>query len=424
MQIDIINSEINLVLEELFNFIRQDEIIKPDFEEYSKTMGGANNFDSFAQLAIPYIFERNLPDINMSVIELYLQKHQTLPQEALNLLEALNVSKTSIYEIKRNLKNGFKVLNLINEKIYDIIYPFKMTNLRGIGAGQFIVARIFQFEGEYYIMEITGILPSNKKTEAMQYAVTKIIENPQLVYLDNPEKEQEISLNVKTLYSKFKEAFGTDILFTTSTNSDEIISIFNEYTENGTLVDLEGKLEELNEYKYFEVKDYNTNYNSFIKNSVQGYFNKKEVYDVAILFDEDEGLYVIPFYKSLERILTSDEFDKIENYDKCVKFFLTTPSISGKILKRIYAQYPRFTDIVNYVLKDNLSFDEILKKFKRDNEKMFSHTTILYNSNVFSSTLNNIVETSKTENIDYTGAKRNEPCPCGSGKKYKHCCGK
>ncbi|MDD4985294.1 MAG: SEC-C metal-binding domain-containing protein [Dehalococcoidales bacterium] len=19
---------------------------------------------------------------------------------------------------------------------------------------------------------------------------------------------------------------------------------------------------------------------------------------------------------------------------------------------------------------------------------------------------------------------RNEPCPCGSGKKYKHCCGK
>jgi preprotein translocase subunit SecA len=23
-----------------------------------------------------------------------------------------------------------------------------------------------------------------------------------------------------------------------------------------------------------------------------------------------------------------------------------------------------------------------------------------------------------------TKPKRNDPCPCGSGKKYKHCCGK
>ncbi|MCI5615561.1 MAG: SEC-C domain-containing protein [Clostridia bacterium] len=22
------------------------------------------------------------------------------------------------------------------------------------------------------------------------------------------------------------------------------------------------------------------------------------------------------------------------------------------------------------------------------------------------------------------GKGRNDPCPCGSGKKYKHCCGK
>ena len=30
------------------------------------------------------------------------------------------------------------------------------------------------------------------------------------------------------------------------------------------------------------------------------------------------------------------------------------------------------------------------------------------------------------ENLDITTPKkigRNDPCPCGSGKKYKHCCG-
>ena len=32
-------------------------------------------------------------------------------------------------------------------------------------------------------------------------------------------------------------------------------------------------------------------------------------------------------------------------------------------------------------------------------------------------------QTDKT-NIDFSNVGRNDPCPCGSGKKYKHCCGK
>ena len=26
--------------------------------------------------------------------------------------------------------------------------------------------------------------------------------------------------------------------------------------------------------------------------------------------------------------------------------------------------------------------------------------------------------------VSFGKVNRNEPCPCGSGKKYKHCCGK
>ncbi|MGM9655170.1 MAG: SEC-C metal-binding domain-containing protein [Butyricicoccaceae bacterium] len=28
------------------------------------------------------------------------------------------------------------------------------------------------------------------------------------------------------------------------------------------------------------------------------------------------------------------------------------------------------------------------------------------------------------KNRRFFGAGRNDPCPCGSGKKYKHCCGR
>ena len=421
MQLDIVTNEIGLVLEELMNFIQNDEEVKQDFNEYASTMGGLKH-NTLMEIAVPYIFERNIPDKNCSVIELYLQKHETLPDEARNLLIALKTPISSIFEIKKNIKNGFELLNLVNEKTYDAIYPFKMTNLRGLGIGQFLVARLFNFEDATYIIDISGALPSTKKSDAMRFAVAKIIQEPHLVYMDNPVKEKEIQENVKIMNQKFIEAFGSNMIFTTSNHSDEIISMFNEYAENGTLIDLEGKIEELEEYKYFEVKDYNTNYNNFIENSVTGYYNKQQIYDIAVTFQPEEGLYIVPFYKSLERILTSDKPEEIENYDKCVKYFLEAPTISAKILTDINNKYPRFTEIANKVLNENSTFKELLKKYKETEHKVFSHTTILYNSNVFSSTLTDIVDTKKKEGIDYSNVKRNDPCPCGSGKKYKNCC--
>ena len=289
MQLDIVSNEINLVLEELSNFIQDDEEVRNDFEEYVKTMGGFKN-NTFQELAVPYIFERNIPEKNCSVIELYLQNHETLPTEAVNLLNALKTPISSIFEIKRRLKNGFELLNLVNEKVYNAAYTFKMTNVRSLGIGQFLVARLLKFENEYYIIDISGALSSTKRQEAMRFAVAKIIQEPYLVYADNEEKQKEIEENVKIMNKKFIEAFGTDKIFTTSNHSEEIISMFNDYTENGTPVDLNGKIEEPQEYKYFEVKDYNTNYANFIENSVKGYYDKQKIYDIAVIFEEDEGL--------------------------------------------------------------------------------------------------------------------------------------
>ena len=242
MQLDIVTNEIGLVLEELMNFIQNDEEVKQDFNEYASTMGGLKH-NTLMELAVPYIFERNIPEKNCSVIELYLQKHETLPEEARNLLIALQSPISSIFEIKKNLKNGFELLNLVNEKIYEAIYPFKMTNLRGLGVGQFLVARLFNFEDATYIIDISGALSSTKKPDAMRFAVAKIIQEPHLVYMDNPLKEKEIEENVKMMNKKFIEAFGSDMIFTTSNHSDEIVSMFNEYTEDVTPVNLEGKIE-------------------------------------------------------------------------------------------------------------------------------------------------------------------------------------
>ena len=50
--------EINDVIKELAEFVQNDETVKPDFEEYLKTIG--QNGMNFQSACFNYIFERNL----------------------------------------------------------------------------------------------------------------------------------------------------------------------------------------------------------------------------------------------------------------------------------------------------------------------------------------------------------------------------
>ena len=67
------------------------------------------------------------------------------------------------------LRNGFKLYNLTNEKEYEVLSLTKMTNFRGIGIGDFIVARIFKLENEYYLIGIDNVLSSSQEEDATRY---------------------------------------------------------------------------------------------------------------------------------------------------------------------------------------------------------------------------------------------------------------
>ena len=84
-----------------------------------------------------------------------------------------------------------------------------------------------------------------------------------------------------------------------------------------------------------------------------------------------------------------------------------------------FREYDGFLNVINSVSdKKYEKIEDIIETFKeeyKDNLR-FSSLSILYNSDVFSKVLGE-KENSKTVKIG-----RNDPCPCGSGKKYKKCC--
>ncbi len=411
---------INDVIKNIADFVQNDPKVKPDFQEYLKTLGNNNNISS---AYFTYIFERILG--GKSILSIYLET--SAKGEEKKIVKALMNSLSSIYEVKRVLQNGFELNNIINEKNYDVISLVKMTSFRGIGCGQYVVARIFEYEKAYYLLEISGVLPSSRRDDALRYSVAKIIQNPELVYRDNPQKQKEIEANVKEIYEKFMEFFSTDEVVTTNRFADDLIGAFNDFAEGGEKTDFSDKIKTLDNYKYFNVTEFNNSYDNFLENSLGGFSSHKEEYDVAIIFDKELGLYAVPFYETFNRAVETP--DDVENAKQCVEFFLRNDKFSANIIKRVAERHAKFTENVNKLLGTEFkSVDEVLETYKSRylENKIFSSTTVLYKSKAFSKTLGIIeeeIEKPQLEGVDLSKIGRNDPCPCGSGKKFKKCCG-
>ena len=407
-------TEINDVLKDIFSFTQSNDMVRADFNEYLATIGSKNvPLNQMEKIFLPYIFERKLN--NHFILDLYAENGKNK-----EITEALLNAQASIFEIKKILKNGFELHNLINEKTYTVSSLTKMTSFRGVYAGQFIAGRIFELEGEYFIVEISSVLSHSQKAEAYRYAVMKLIQNPRALYYDNPEKEKEIKATISDMYQKFVKSFDKDIILTTNKHADDIIGAFNE----GEDVDLSDKSSNIESYKFFHVKELENNYSNFLENSMGGFASHNETYDVAVIFDKDRGLYAIPFYETFCHIFEDKE--SVENAKQCIEYFLANDSIPNTIIERVAKQYSNFMEVINETLETNYTLEELLKKYKSEylNNTIYSSATVLFCSDAFSEVFD-IISLPKKEKPEIKGKfGRNEPCPCGSGKKYKNCCGR
>ena len=413
--------EINEVINNIAGFIQSDNSVKGDFQEYLKTIKGSMNIQA---AYFNYIFERQLN--GKTIPEIFIESSKKISASNKKIAEALKKTLSTVFEVKKVLKNGFQLYNIINERTYDVESLVKMSSFRGIGGGQFVVARICEFKKTHYLLEISGVLSASRKDDALRYAVAKIIERPEIVYLDNPEKLKEIEKDIKKIHKKFVEYFGSEEVITTNKFADNLIGIFNDYAEGGEKVDYQEFIKEPAEYKFFNVSEFNNSYDNFLENSLGGFSSHNEEYDVGIIFDEELGMYAIPFYGTFNKIFEAKDYTKVVNYDKCIEYFLKNDKFSANLIKRVAEKHKNFEKVINAVLGTNLKLDEILEKFKSRylDHKVVSSTTVLYRSKAFSSTLGIIEEHENKPQIDTTQKiGRNDPCPCGSCKKYKKCCG-
>ena len=200
-----------------------------------------------------------------------------------------------------------------------------------------------------------------------------------------------------------------------------MIEAFNNYRLSAENLDYSQLIEEVEAKKYLKIDELNCSDNAFMETAVGGFSTHKETYDVALWIDKKRGLYIIPFLKTFFNCFEGD----IENKTDCIREFLTSDKIPPSVIKYAQEKYENFFDVINNVLGTNFSnLEEIMFNTKAAyiDSGIFSPVSVLFNSDLFSTILH--FEKQELNENSANEPKRNEPCPCGSGLKYKKCCGK
>ena len=384
---------ISNTISNIIDFVSTNEKVKTDFEEYIQTIGATNITPQQMQvLSIPYITERILyKQEGKTVPELYLQEAENISDLEKEIVLGLNNTISSVFEIKKRLRNSFEMYNLVNEKTYTAIPLVKMTQLSEIFPDQFALVRIFKFKNDYFILEISDVIPSYEKDTAMNFAVAKIIEKPEDLYFDNEEKFNEVKNYVEKSIKGFKTFFGTNEILTTNKKIDGLVDLFDSYLESGNeeLKDNIIKfIDNVEIFKYFNVREFSNSYDTFLQKSMEGFSSHNETYDVGYMCDEKSGIYIIPFWGTLCKIFTSDNYKEIENFKECVEEFIKNDKIPPSIIEKL-AYKTKSTEFFEKRLQEitgeNISVIDTIKKYKSEYMKkiIFSSANVLYCSKTF-----------------------------------------
>ena len=426
-------SSISDTLSSVFKFAQENSEIKEDFDEYLKTIGMYNAPASdINSVLVTYVFERAFHKGADSVFSMYLKEKQDIDSNTKNIVLALQNAIDALFEVKAVQKTGFDLYSLVNEKKYFAMPLVKMSHLRGIYKGNYILARIFPYENEYYIIEIRETYSSMDKDRVLKYAVAKIIERPENLYKDNDQKLKEIETEISKFSEKFTSCFGSDEVITTNECVDNLISDFNDYyfdSEKDTSA-IKELIKPIENYGYFKVPEFNSSYDNYIESSMAGFSSPSSKYDVGVIFDKELGMFIVPFYGTLCHIFETENYKDIKGWDECIKAFMENDKIPATLVKKLAEKYPNFLDVLNDLYGTQMALDEFLEQYKLDylKNKIYSPTSVLYASKSFGDLMGFIPteEEIKAKEIQAQNGQtigRNDPCPCGSGKKYKKCCG-
>jgi hypothetical protein len=404
--------DIRRMLVDYFNniLLKKDALFESDFFRAVKKKYGnpvvIHSEDEFHEFVDNFIYSYRFPD-DLMVIDRFVAETPSLSAKERAVVLRWKDPVVGIFQVKRTLPDGFVAENLINEVEYIIKPTVILRELEKLAVpGAFIKAKIIPVgDGEYIFSGIQNFLDIPER-EILKSAASIQREAPALAFRDNEERVRNGFELQKRERALFIEYFGGDEVLADGKDLNELWLGFMGFR--------------LKKHDKPVPAGYTAPQMEFPKNLLKSK-------DVGIVFEEVTGQHYLINYGLVLDIFRNPEESRIRRYEKEIRIYLEDDSIAPGILRRIFFRYPQNAEfIIRNLLKRpefdlERDFDSLMDEFKPSFKERRIYPQVLPMSD-------RMVKALKPE-MDQTaerGSKigRNAPCPCGSGKKYKKCCGR
>ena len=385
-------------------------------ERFGKVITGdeaeiTNFFDHF-------VLQHRLDD-GRTVVDHFVATHLELSEAEKTMLLAWKDVVEGIFLVEGREDDALITVNLVDELTYRVHSNMGPSGLAQISVGSYLITRIVPIGDNWLLSGISTTLPKSSRGDAHSFARELALKAPELAFR-NPRKLQEAWEFQRQDRREFIAFFGTDILVIPT----------KEFTE---------RLREYWEFKMYGIRDAQGRSMADRARKAYGHLPPLAEFTapvkllesemVGLVYGEVDGLYFLPDFHIVQEAFETPDLVTQDRYHETVLGYLESPDIPPLPLRRLADRDPQRASKV---------FGEVLERpsfsWERDGETLMREYKASYLDRPARPSIVPVNEmlakasplSSLPGQVRF-GRKhpgRNDPCPCGSGKKYKRCCGR
>ena len=394
-----------------YTLLKKDNALKKAFLKASKEKYGdplvIDSQDGFHEFTDNFVYSYKFPD-GLTVIDRFVSETSNFSEKEKATVLRWKDPVAGMFRVKRTLPDGFVAENLINEVDYTIkptVIPPQLE--RHAKPGACFSAKIIPVSDKEYVFSGVQEFFDISEEEVLKLVAPFQRKHPELAFRDNEERIRMGFELQKKDRELFIEYFGSDEVLTEGRKLPDLAAEFMDYR----LSKIEKPLPE--GYKPPET------------HFPEGLLMSK---DVGIVFDELSGQHYLINYGIILAVFQCPDGSKIQRHKRDILTYLEDQTISPYILKRLFFRFPENTEFIIRKILDRpefsleKDFDSLMDEFKPSFKSKRIYPYILPMSHKYVNAIRPELDPKKEGSGKKLG--RNDPCPCGSGKKYKKCCGK
>ena len=351
-------------------------------------------------------------------LEHFVAERPELPDDEKTMLLGWQNAIISVFEVEQLEEDALIGVSLVDDLTYRIYSNMGREFLRQVREGSFLYGRVAPIGGDWLISGVCTPISARDKQRAYDAAYQLSMQFPALVFR-NPEKREQGFAMQREDYRQFVAFFGTDS-----------IAIPTELFESQMRAYMRYKMTEARGEDGLTVQERLAAEGETLPDPPEMTPPEwvDEVESIGVLCDEREGMYFVPDYAMLEAAFDYPELVKKEPYASLVQDYFESPDLHPMALRRLATRdYDRATQVVRLLFRrPRFSWERdaetFLQKYKSGYEDDISNPGVTPISDKLSQALRQSAKAKPA--VPPPALGRNAPCPCGSGQKYKKCCGK